>query len=112
MPQPRAPSTAGSRMKGFMAAAWILGAIALRLYGANGADASIVGGLLFLVWTAPFGLVWQFWVYDYARLVMEPVLAQVVGDFMVISTGAIFWFVLLPVLRKQPATVGRPQNAP
>jgi len=82
-----------------VASIWVGVGILLRLYGINGGDAAIVGGLLFLVWTAPFGLIWQFYLYDHALQWMSNSVAQVVGDVAVIAVGFLFWFVVLPWLR-------------
>jgi len=82
-----------------LALAWTGIAFLLRLYGANGGDAAIVGGLLFLVWTAPFGMIWQFYLYDYATLLMPARIAQVAGDVIVAAVAVLFWFVFVPRLR-------------
>jgi hypothetical protein len=79
--------------------AWVSIAILLRLYGINGGDAAIVGGLLFLVWTAPFGMIWQFYLYDYVLAWMPAFTAQIIGDVIVIVIGFLFWFVFIPRLR-------------
>lgn len=78
---------------------WVGVGILLRLYGFYGGDAAIVGGLLFLVWTAPFGLIWQFYLYDHALQWMSSSVTQLVGDVAVIAVGFLFWFVFLPWLR-------------
>ena len=75
---------------------WLSVAVLLRLYGINGGDAAIVGGLLFLVWTAPFGMIWQFYVYDYTLAWMPTPIAQIFGDIAVISVAFLFWFVFVP----------------
>ena len=77
---------------------WIVGAVLLRLYANQGGDSSIVGGLIFLVWTAPFGPVWQFWISEIVPRDWESPGFQVTGDFFVIAVGAIFWFFILPWL--------------
>lgn len=79
-----------------LALAWLCVAVLLRLYGMNGGDAAIVGGLLFLLWTVPFGAIWQFYLYDYALTWMPTPVAQFVGDVIVIATAFLFWFVIFP----------------
>ena len=79
-----------------LAIAWLSISIVLRLYGSNGGDAAIVGGLLFLLWTAPFGMIWQFYLYDYATMLMPARIAQVIGDGVVILVAMLFWFVFVP----------------
>lgn len=76
-------------------------AVLLRLYGINGGDAAIVGGLLFLVWTVPFGMIWQFYLYDYALTWMPTPIAQFVGDVVVVAIAFLFWFVLFPQIHAQ-----------
>jgi hypothetical protein len=76
--------------------AWIAGAVLLRLYASKGGDASIVGGLLFLAWTAPFGPIWQFWISELIPRSWEPSVMQVIGDVFAILAGATFWFFIFP----------------
>lgn len=79
--------------------AWVGVAVLLRVYGYAGGDASIVGGILFFIWTAPFGLIWQLYIYSYA-LTWRPVfVAQVAGDVIVVVAGFLFWFVFFPRVR-------------
>ena len=87
---------------------WAGIAIFMRLYASEGGDASIVGGLLFLVWTAPFGMIWQFYIYDYAIRWMPTVTAQWIGDGVVILSGLAFWFVFIPLVRKRRWGTGTP----
>lgn len=75
---------------------WLSVAVLLRVYGINGGDNAIVGGLIFLVWTVPFGMIWQFYLYNFALLLVPPSTAQVVGDILVIVIFIVFWFFLVP----------------
>jgi hypothetical protein len=77
---------------------WVTVAALLRVYSLQGGDASIVGGVLFLVWTAPVGMIWQFYVYDLALQWMSRDFAQMLGDGVTIFLGAVFWFMFLPWL--------------
>jgi hypothetical protein len=87
-----------TRLK-LIALIWVTIAVLLRVYGISGGDASIVGGLLFLIWTAPFGLIWQFYFSNYALLWMSAPVGQVVGDTVVIMVGFLFWFIFFPRVR-------------
>jgi len=51
-----------------------------------------------LVWTAPVGMIWQFYVYDLALQWMSRDFAQMLGDGVTIFLGAVFWFMFLPWL--------------
>jgi hypothetical protein len=93
-----------------LALIWIVVAVLLRFYGAPGGDASIVGGLLFLIWTAPFGIIWQVWIYGYALEWLGISSAQLLGDALVIAVGAGFWFWLIPALRRRLRQ--KPTNSP
>jgi hypothetical protein len=89
------------RSKRYAAAAlWIAIAVLIRLYASGGGDASIAGSLLFLLWTAPFGLIWQFWIYDTALALSTPVVVQVIGDVFSIAAGVALWFFILPSVRR------------
>lgn len=81
-----------------LAIVWIAVAILLAAYSHRGGDASIVGGFLFLLWTAPFGMIWQFWIYDSSIKILSPALAQLAGDALAVAFGAAFWFVFVPFI--------------
>lgn len=83
-----------------IALVWVVCAVLLRIYGSSGGDASITSGLLFLVWTAPFGPIWQFNLYDYALMWLPIHVVQVVGDVLVILVAFFFWFIAIPKLHK------------
>lgn len=83
-----------------LSAVWLCVAVLLRMYGSTGGDASIVGGILFVIWTAPFGLIWQFYIYDYALMWMPASVLQIAGDAIVIIACFLFWFVFFPKIRK------------
>lgn len=88
-----------SKRRRIFALIWISIAIVLRFYGSTGGDASIIGEFAFLIWTAPFGMMWQFWIYDHVTLWMPANIARVIGDSLVILTCFLFWFILIPKLR-------------
>ncbi|WP_152625079.1 hypothetical protein [Xanthomonas albilineans] len=79
---------------------WVAVAVLLRFYASQGGDASIVGGVLFLVWTAPIGMIWQFYIYDFALRWMSSDMAQMLGDGISIFFGAVLWFVFSPWLAR------------
>lgn len=85
-----------------IALVWLSVVVLLRLYGLNGGDAAITGGLLFLVFTLPFGMIWQFCLYNYALIWLPAPIAQFLGDIVVVVTSFLFWFVLIPKIRNKP----------
>ena len=85
----------------WFATVWVCIAIALRFYGSLGGDAAIVSGLLFLAWTIPFGLIWQFLLYDQALKVLPVQAAQLVGDALTMAVFVLFWFLLVPAIVKR-----------
>jgi len=80
----------------WLAFAWVIVAIAIRAFGSAGSDAAIVSGLLFLIWTIPFGAIWQFLLYEWALAILPVGAAQLLGDAMTIGVFVLFWFVLVP----------------
>src|SRR5438445_12825053 len=76
---------------------WSVVAILVAYGSTVGGDTSILCGWLFLVWTAPFSIVWWFYLYDVARLYMEASVAQPVGLLIVIVLAYAFWFWLVPI---------------
>jgi hypothetical protein len=86
----------------WVALAWVGIAIGIRIYGSAGGDAAIVSGLLFLIWTIPFGVMWQFVLYDQALKVLSVDAAQLVGDAITIGVFVLFWFLLVPFIVKRP----------
>ena len=77
---------------------WTVVAILVAYGSTIGGDTSILCGWLFLVWTAPFSIVWWFYLYDVARLYMEASVAQPVGLVIVIVLAYAFWFWLVPMV--------------
>ena len=77
---------------------WTVDAILVAYGSTIGGDTSILCGWLFLVWTAPFSIVWWFYLYDVARLYMEASVAQPVGLVIVIVLAYAFWFWLVPMV--------------
>src|SRR5467141_2307182 len=77
---------------------WTVVAIFVAYGSTVGGDMSILCGWLFLVWTAPFSIVWWFYLYDVARLYVGASVAQPVGLVIVIVLAYAFWFWLVPML--------------
>jgi len=92
----------------WLALAWLGIAVGLRVVGLSGGDAAIASGLLFLVWTIPFGMMWQFVLYQHAVKVLRVDAAQLLGDALTIGVFTLFWFILVPGLVKRAKTGGRP----
>jgi len=80
---------------------WVLGALIISYMSFLGGDVSIIGGWLFLLWTLPFGVVWWFWLYDIALKSVPAHVLQPVGTVSVIILSYVFWFILVPKLRKR-----------
>jgi hypothetical protein len=86
----------------FLAVVWVCVALAIRGYGAIGGDAAILSGLLFLLWTLPFGVIWQFLLYERALALMSVQVAQFLGDLATMVLFVLFWFVLVPLVATKP----------
>ena len=84
-----------------LAVAWNVVAIAIRMFGSRGGDAAITSGVAFLIWTVPFGVIWQFAVYDRAVELLSVEVAQAVGDVLTLSTFTLFWFLFVPALLRK-----------
>jgi hypothetical protein len=93
-----------------LAVVWISVAVAIRAYGARGGDAAIVSGLLFLLWTVPFGVIWQFLLYERTLPFMSVEAAQALGDFATIVLFVAFWFVLMPLALRRAKANRRRDN--
>ena len=79
-------------------------AIALAAGSFVGGDTSIECGWLWLVWTIPFGAIWQFYGYDQVRHLAPPQVVQYLGSALVILVCYVFWFVFLPFVRRTGRT--------
>jgi drug/metabolite transporter (DMT)-like permease len=83
-------------MARILATGWAIIGVAAGAATLAGGDLSIEGFWLFLLWTYPFGLIWWFYVYDYALRVMPPEVADPAGLIAAVVLAFLFWFVLLP----------------
>ena len=80
--------------------AWLVIAAVLGVASFLGGDTAILAGWLFLVWTAPFGILWWFYLYDYALAFMPTIVAQRMGTALVVVTAFLFWFICIPLINK------------
>jgi hypothetical protein len=88
-----------TRLAKSIRAIWVVVAV-LFAYGSTvGGDTSILCGWLFLVWAAPFSILWWFYLYDIARIYMAANVAQPIGLALVIILTYAFWFWLIPIIR-------------
>ena len=79
-----------------LAVLWIFGAVALSIGAFSSGDISILAGWLDLVWTAPFGMIWWFYVDDHVLRLLPALAAQIVGTIVVDVLAFLFWFVAIP----------------
>jgi hypothetical protein len=77
---------------------WLVVAILLAVGSMAGGDTSIESGFLWLAWTAPVGLIWQFLVYGSALKVAPANVVNVAGLVIVLVLAYLFWFQLVPAL--------------
>ena len=89
----------------WLAGIWLLVAVLLAVGSMAGGDTSIVTGFLWLAWTAPIGLIWQFWVYDTALKVAPASLVNIVGLALVLVLAYLFWFQLVPAVLRSARRV-------
>jgi hypothetical protein len=81
---------------------WLVIALLTIVFSFAGGDTSILAGWLFLVWTAPFGMIWWFILYDYVHMLICLPLAtlQIMGELLSVAVAYIFWFILIRTVRK------------
>lgn len=88
--------------------AWLVVAIVLATGSRAGGDMSIVAGFLWLAWTAPVGMIWQFWVYDSVFRLFGTTVSNCLSLVVVLVVASVFWFVVIPRIvraarRRRPA---------
>jgi hypothetical protein len=83
---------------------WLIVAVLVAYGSTVGGDTSILCGWLFLVWAAPFSILWWFYLYDVARVYMASSVAQPIGLVLVIVLAYAFWFWLIPMIRAKAST--------
>ena len=82
-----------------LAIAWVIATLASSITSFAGGDMSILGGWALLVLTAPFGLIWWFYLYEHVSTWAPANITQYVGVVIVDVLAFIFWFVAIPGLR-------------
>lgn len=85
-----------TRARLWLRASWLTIAILLAVGSVAGGDTSIVTGFLWLAWTAPVGLIWQFWLYDSVLRLLGTTVTNWIGLPVVVLGSYVFWFVLIP----------------
>jgi hypothetical protein len=87
-----------TRVNRWLSGIWLLVAVLLAAGSTAGGDTSIVTGFLWLAWTAPIGLIWQFWLYDTAIKAVPVNVVNIAGLALVLVLAYLFWFQLVPAL--------------
>ena len=77
---------------------WSVGALLLTVGSFAGGDTSEVAGWLYLIWTAPFGPLWWFYVYPWVKPLFAGPVAQGLGTVVAAIAAYAFWFMLVPRL--------------
>ena len=77
---------------------WLIIAVLLVVMLGRSGDSTIVGGLLWLVWTAPVGLIWQFILYDHVLPILGTEATNWLGVALVFVGAYLFWFFFIPWL--------------
>lgn len=96
-------------MRKILAVIWLVVAVVSGIFSLKGGDTSILAGWVFLVWTAPFGVIWWFYLYDAALMIMPTRIAEPIGVTLTIVVGFLFWFVLVPAVSRYSR---RPRKSP
>jgi hypothetical protein len=79
---------------------WLAVAALITVGSFAGGDLAVLSGWLFLVWTAPVGPVWWFYIYPVVKSAsaLAPELLQLIGSLAAIAVAYAFWFVAIPWL--------------
>jgi len=88
---------------------WVAIAAVLSIGSFAGGDTSIGCGWLFLIWTAPFGIAWWFWLYWLVDPQGSRENIQYIGTAAADIAAFAFWFYLVPaaIKRARAASKGR-----
>jgi hypothetical protein len=78
--------------------AWAIVAVVLACGSFAGGDMAILCGLAFLVWAAPFSMIWQFYIYGSALKVLPQTIIDPLGIALIIPLSYVFWFLAIPWL--------------
>jgi len=90
-----------------VAAFWSVIAVLLAVGQFAGGDTAVLCGWLFLVWTAPIGIIWWFDVYNYLIPFAPKLLLQYTGTGLTVAGAYVFWFILVRGLLAWGRSVGR-----
>ena len=85
---------------------WLVAAVGFAYMSSLGGDNSKVGGWLYLLITLPFGIIWQFSVVEHIQSLFPDADLYLIGQVFVIGIGYIFWFLLIPALKKWSSSNG------
>lgn len=86
---------------GILGLFWLGIALALEFGSTLGGDAGQLWGWVLLLWTAPFSIIYQFFLYDFARENLGRLAAQLVGAVFEVGLAYVFWFVVFPKVRQR-----------
>jgi hypothetical protein len=89
----------GEKMKyiaKYLSLGWLCIAVALEYGSTLGGDASILWGWTLLIWTAPFSILFKFYLYDSALNHLSRPETQIAGAVFEVVCAYFFWFVLFP----------------
>jgi len=75
---------------------WLCLAIIFECFSTIGGDTSILSGWLLLIWTAPFSIIFEFYLYDWVLQYMTRPTAQILGSVFEVVGSYLFWFVFIP----------------
>jgi hypothetical protein len=76
--------------------AWVLVALVAAYGGYQGGGTAVALGWLFLVWTAPFGIIWWIYIYPIVLPLAPKAMLEIGGPASAIALAYLFWFVLVP----------------
>lgn len=75
---------------------WLCIALGLEYTSTLGGDASILWGWILMIWTAPFSMVFQFYLYDIVLQYMTRPTAQLFGSVFEVVCTYVLWFIFIP----------------
>jgi len=85
-----------SRLTKILSIVWLCIAIIFECISTIGGDTSILSGWLLLIWTAPFSMIFEFYLYDWVLQYMTKPTAQFLGSVFEVVGSYLFWFVFIP----------------
>ena len=85
-----------SQTRMYLSLGWLCVAIALEYGGNFGGDTSIICGFALLIWAAPFSILAQCYLYDYALQWVTPPTAYMLMSAFGLAGAYWFWFIAIP----------------